>query len=605
MVGLDWWIIGVYVAVVTGIGILFCKKASGSLAEFFVAGRNLPWWLAGTSLIATSFAADTPLAITGIVAEKGIAGNWLWWNQVVVWILAVVFFARLWRRSGILTDAEFIEIRYGGRAGSFLRGFKAFYQSVIISTYALAWVMLAVQKIVSATLETPQWVPAVQTQLESGFGLAPGSIDVWKWFVLLSLFFVATLYTAVSGFWGIVVTDLFQFTIAMAASVIFAFYAIDAVGGLAPLKAGLVSRFGEGGADDIMSFMPRAGSPWMPLTTFAIFLGVLWWGDCGGFVAQRLFSTRTDRDSVLTALWYSLVHFALRPWPWIVVALVTLVYYPRLEDPELGYPMLMMDILPAGLRGLMVASLLAAFMSTVDTHLNLNASYFVNDIYKRFLAPGATEARCVWISRLSTIGFAALAIIVAYFMTSIKDAWLFLFNLQAGLGLVLMLRWFWWRVNVWSEISAMIASLVVTPAVRIVRSYCQEHYGLNWSDAMCVLITVVVCTVTWLVVTWLTPPSDPEKLESFYRRVRPSVGFWKPIAGRCADVMPRQLGWRTGLVWLLGVTALYAVTFGVGKLILGVPITGVVLLVIGMITTITAFRLGTASPRSAGTSATS
>ena len=562
----DWAIVAAYIVFITVVGLLFIRRAGGSVAEFFVAGRNLPWWLAGTSLIATSFAADTPLAITGIVAEHGIAGNWLWWNQVVAWILAVVIFARLWRRSGLLTDAEFAEVRYGGRGGSFLRVFKAFYYSVIVSTYTLAWVMLAMQKIVAATMPTPEWTLALQHGIETSLGISPGAIDLWKWIVLVGLFFVAAFYTVLSGFWGIVVTDLIQFAIAMVASILFAVFAVHAVGGMSSLNAQLVERFGREGFDQMTSFLPAMDSAWMPFSTFVIFLSVLWWGDCGGFAAQRMFSTRSDRDSVLTALWYSVMHFAVRPWPWIIVALVTLVYYPDLTDREAGYPMLMMEILPAGLRGLMVASLLAAFMSTVDTHLNWNASYFVNDIYKRFLAPGASERRCVFVSRLATVGFAALAILVAYFMTSIKNAWVLLFNLQAGIGMVLMLRWLWWRINAWSEISAMLTSLVATGLVHLLRS----QYQLDWSDAFCILITVVACTIIWVSVTLLTPACDVEKLRAFYRRVHPPAWFWDAVlvASDRKDESVAQRGGGAVATWCFGAAGLYAAMFAIGNFVL-------------------------------------
>ena len=556
---LDWSIIGLYVVFITIVGFAFIRKASGSVADFFVAGRNLPWWLAGTSLIATSFAADTPLAITGIVADKGIAGNWLWWNQVVAWALAVVFFARLWRRSGVITDAEFIELRYGGKPGAFLRGFRAFYMSVIFSTYTLAWVMLAMQKIVGATMQPPQWIGGVQTGIESALGLSAGSVDAWKWLVLVALFFVATLYTAFSGFWGIVVTDLVQFVIAMAASVLFAFYAVDAVGGMAALKHKLAEQFGTSQGARLLDFLPASNSPWMPVTTFAVYLSVLWWGDCNGFAAQRLFSTRSEKDSVLSAIWYSIAHFALRPWPWIVVALVTLVYYPQLTDREAGYPMLMMEILPIGLRGVMVASLLAAFMSTVDTHLNWNASYFVNDIYKRFWAPDASERRCIFVSRVSTFGFAGLAIVLAYYMTSVKDAWVFLFNMQAGIGMVLMLRWFWWRINAWSEISAMVASLVVTTAL--------ARYT-DWDAAMRIVATVGICTPIWLAVTYLTSPVDDKTLDKFYRRIRPDRALWGPVARRCSDVTGGVRIVKSLWSWVAVAMALYSGMFAVGKIVL-------------------------------------
>ena len=591
MAAIDWVIIGIYIAFVTAVGFIFVKRAGGSVAEYFVAGRNLPWWLAGTSLIATSFAADTPLAITGFVAKHGIAGNWLWWNQVIIWMLATVFFARLWRRSGILTDAELIELRYDGPPAAFLRGFKAFYSSVILSTITLAWVMLAMQKIVSATIAPPEWIGVWQAQLTGWLGWEPDAVDLWKIMVLAVLVVIATFYTVLSGFWGIVVTDLVQLIIAMVASIMFAVFAVNAVGGMGALHTRLAEQYGSDAARDLLAFFPSADSDFMPLMTFAVYLGVLWWGDIGGFAAQRMFSTRSDRDSVLMTIWYSVVHFAIRPWPWIVVALVTLVYYPTLEDREAGYPMLMMEILPDGVRGLMVASLLAAFMSTVDTHLNWNASYFVNDFYKRFWAPDASNQRCVVVSRLATLGFAVLAIVVAYFLQSIEYAWVFLFNLQAGIGLVLMLRWFWWRVNVWSEISAMIASLVIAPGTRWFRA----AYDTGWSDAMCILITVGTVSLVWLLVTFLTAPTPATKLDAFYRKVRPDGGFWGPVLRRCADLTPARFHTAHLLVLVFGIGGLYAGIFGVGCVVLGNPLSGLALLACSLAAAGAAWSVGSRS----------
>jgi solute:Na+ symporter, SSS family len=562
---IDWTIIGGYVVLITCIGLAFVKRASGSVAQYFVAGRNLPWWIAGTSLVATSFAADTPLFVTGVVAEKGIAGNWLWWNQVVAWALAMVFFAQLWRRAGIMTDAEFIELRYGGRPGAFLRGFKAVYTPVIFSTWTIAWVMLGMHKIVSATLGRPAWAADLQTAVEGAFGLAPGSVDLWKWIVLISLFLVTTFYTALSGLWGIVITDLVQFTVKMTAAVLFAIWAVKAVGGMDMLRERLTTEFGAERASNLFAFFPERESPWMPISTFAIYLGVLWWGDCGGFAAQRFFSTRSERDSVLTAVWYSIAHFALRPWAWIVVALVSLVYYPHLPDPEMGYPRLMMEVLPVGLRGMMIASLLAAFMSTVNTHLNWNASYFVGDVYIRFIAPAASERQRVRVSRLAVLGFAALAIVIAYFMTSIGGAVVILLNLQAGIGLVIMLRWFWWRINAWSEISAMIASLVTTTLLH----YLAEWHVIDWSAAVRIVATAGICAAVWIPVTLLTPPSGEGTLDAFYRRIRPQAALWRPVARRCPEVTGSDNLGAALINWVLCAVAFYAAMIGIGKLVFG------------------------------------
>lgn len=561
---IDWLIVVGYLGAITLVGLLFIKRANSSVAEYFVAGRSLPWWLAGTSLVATSFAADTPLFVAGLIATKGIAGNWVWWNQVVAWALAIAFFARLWRRSGVVTDAEFVELRYSGPSAAFLRGFRGFYVSCIFSTATLAWVMLAMQKIVAATIAQPEWVAAFQTSLESSLGVSTGSIDLWKVLVLGSLFVLATLYTALSGMWGIVVTDLLQLAVAMVGSCLFAWYALDSVGGMAELQSRLAETLGDSRSTELLSLFPGPQAEWMPWGAFLVFLTIVWWGDCNGFAAQRLFSTRSENDSVLAAIWYAILHFAIRPWPWVIVGLVALVLYPGLEDPETGYPRLLNELLPTGLRGLLIASLLAAFMSTVDTHLNWNASYFVNDIYRRFMNPGATDRQCVLVSKLAVLAFAALSIVVALFMTSIQDAVLLLFNLQAGIGLVLMLRWFWWRVNAWSEVAAMVGSLIVTTTL----PWISESYALDWSVATRIVITVLVVTPFWVAVTYLTAPTSQERLDAFYRRIRPPAALWGPVASRHPDIASDLSAGRTLTTWGLVMAALFSLMLCVGSLVL-------------------------------------
>lgn len=571
---LDWSIVGGYIILVSVVGLLFIRRASGSVDDFFVAGRKLPWWIAGTSLIATSFAADTPLAISGLVARGGISGNWMWWSQIVAWTLAVAFFAKLWRRTGLLTDAEFIELRYGGQSGAFLRGFKALYVSLIFSTGTLAWVMLAMQKIVDVAIGEPAWIAPLEKSVAAYLGMSAESIDLWKWFVLIALFMVATVYTVLSGFWGIVVTDLIQFTIAIVASMIFAGYAVHSVGGLAGLQEGLVERLGTEQFGSFMSFFSTSdteqhkplwsGAEGTGYLSILIFITVNWWGDCsGGIGTQRLFSTRSERDSILAVIWYNLGHFVIRIWPWILVALVAMIHFPQSEDPEANYPQLMMTLLPSGMRGLMIASLLAAFMSTVDTHLNWNSSYFVNDIYRRFLKKSATQKQCVAASRWSTLGFAALAITIAAFIDSIGDAWLFLFNIQAGLGMVLMVRWFWWRVSAWSEISAMIASLAVTTVLPMVSSY----YGYEWSGPFRILLTTIICTPVWIIVTLIAQPPRAETLDNFYTKVRPPGPFWKPLARRNPDVFTEQNLARPMIGWLVSAVGLFSLMFLIGQLL--------------------------------------
>jgi SSS family solute:Na+ symporter len=376
--------------------------------------------------------------------------------------------------------------------------------------------------------------------------------------------------------------------VAMVASLMFAILAVDSVGGMAELKLRLFEAFGAERTSDILRFVPSMDSPLMPLSVVAVYMSVAWWTDCGGFAAQRMFSTKDERESILSAIWYSIAHFALRPWPWIVVGLVALLRYPHLADPESGYPKLMLAILPTGLLGIMIASLLAAFMSTVDTHLNWNASYFVTDIYKRFIAPDADEARCVKVSRWSVVAFAALAVTIAYFMSSIQSAVIILFSLQAGIGLVLILRWFWWRINAWTEIAAMIGSLVVNSAAIAANHGLRAGWeigplgqwlldnGLLERSSDVVQIpghavmagTVLFTTPVWILVTLLTSPAQQAQLDTFYRQVRPARLFWGPVSRRNPGVKVDGNALQFLVGWIGGTVSLYTAMFAIGKLVL-------------------------------------
>ncbi|HEU5090833.1 MAG TPA: sodium:solute symporter family protein, partial [Roseiflexaceae bacterium] len=385
MLLLDWIIVGAYFALSAGIGLAYTKRAGKSVSEFFVSGRSLPWWLAGTSMVATTFAADTPLAVTGMVAQNGVAGNWLWWNMVMSGILTVFFYAHLWRRAHVLTDVEFAELRYSGKPAVALRVFRALYMALPINLIIMGWVNLAMIKILDVVL----------------------GVDPLQAFLLM--FAVTMVYSVLSGLWGVVVTDFFQFIIAMGGSIVLAVYAVLEVGGIGQLKARLPEHFGN--TEAALSILPAAGASWMPLTAFLAYLSVQWWATSypgaepggGGYIAQRIFSARSERDGLLATLWFNIAHYAIRPWPWILTALCVVVLYPGLDDPATGYLRAVVDLLPTGLKGLLVAAFAAAYMSTISTQLNWGASYLINDLYLRFVNPNPKHRKVVLLSRVATV----------------------------------------------------------------------------------------------------------------------------------------------------------------------------------------------------------
>lgn len=549
MTGLDWAVILAYFALATTIGVSLARRGGRSVADYFVGGRALPWWLAGTSMVATTFAADTPLAVTELVAQYGVAGNWLWWNMVMSGILTVFFYARLWRRAGVLTDVEFTELRYGGRPAAILRAFRAGYLALPVNLIVMGWVNLAMVEIASVALDIPRLA------------------------ALLVCFFLAAGYSVLSGLWGVVVTDFFQFGLALGGAIVLAVFAVEAVGGISGLEAGLADVYGS--AEAATALLPATGVAWMPAITFAVYLAMNWWASWypgaepggGGYVAQRIFSARTERDGLLATLWFNVAHYALRPWPWILVALSTTVLYPGLENPRQGYVMAILDLLPPGLTGLLLAGLAAAYMSTISTQLNWGASYLVNDLYARFLDRGEGEAHLIRVSRAATLVLMLASLVVTYFMSSIEGAWRFLLAIGAGTGLVLILRWYWWRINAWSEIAAMVASLAVSLVLWFGAGLDPDDPG-QWAGIM--IVTVACSTAAWLAATFLTRPEPDEVLEGFYRRVRPGGPGWSAVSTRLGfgreEIEGGTLNWTN---WVAGVVAVYTALFGTGKLIFG------------------------------------
>jgi Na+/proline symporter len=554
---LDIVVVVAFFAINLSIGLWYARGSGKNIGEYFLSGRSAPWWLTGTSMVATTFAVDTPLAVTGFVAQNGIAGNWLWWNMAASGILTVFFFAALWRRSGVLTDVEFIELRYGGKPASALRGVRAVYQGVLVNTIIMGWVNLAMVKILSLTLHVPT-LPAL--------------------YVCLAL---TALYVTIGGFWSVLVTDFLQFIVKMTMAIVLAVVAVAAVGGISALKSGLAAIDAHRGNGSVLAFTPFGGdASWMPLTTFLVFVGVSWWASSypgaepggGSYIAQRIFASRSEKDAVLATLFFNVAHYALRPWPWILVALSALVLYPHgvigangKLDPELGYVQTLVDHLPAALRGLMLAGFLAAYMSTIGTQLNLGASYLTNDLYRRFVNRDASDGHYVVISRWMTVVAMILAAVVTLFMSSVGEAWKYMLTLTAGVGLVMILRWYWWRINAWSEISALAASAIVG-------SWCYLSGIVAGDDpnatAKRLLITVVATTVVWIVVTFVTKPESEATLRQFYGRVRPAGSGWGPIARLVPGGSEDRLGIAL-LDWVAGLGLVYGTLFGIGRLVLG------------------------------------
>jgi len=555
---IDWAIVVGYFALSTLIGFIFTKRGGESLEEYFLSGRQVPWWLAGAAMVATTFAADTPLVVTGLVATKGVAGNWLWWNMVMSGMLTVFFFARLWRRARVMTDVEFAEIRYSGKPAAFLRGFRALYLGIAVNLIIMGWVTRAMIKILTISL-----------------GISP--------FLAVGICFVITVaYAVAAGLWAVLWTDLIQFVIKMSAVIVLAIYAVNKVGGMDALIAGVSKHFGSETA--ALSVLPVKVTPngfeayaWMPLLALGVFLSMQWWAAYypgaepggGGYVAQRIFSAKTERDGVLATLFFQVAHYALRPWPWIITGLATVIMYPTLQDKEAGYVHAFVDLLPTPWRGFMLAGFAAAYMSTIGTHLNWGASYLVNDFYKRFVNKSAPDKHYVNVGRAATILLFLASIIVTSQLSSVEKAWKFLLAMGAGTGLVLILRWYWWRINAWSEISAMIVSFL---ASLVFMNVVPPRFAANDpnADAWIMIGTVAVTTVTWVVATFLTKPEPDGVLDAFYRRVRPGGPGWRQVAERLGygreSIPGGALAWTN---WIAGIVAVYTTLFGIGKLVFG------------------------------------
>lgn len=527
------------------------------MSDFFLGGRNLPWWIAGTSMVATTFAADTPLAVNELVGQSGISGNWLWWNFLFGGMLTTFFFSRLWRRAEVLTEVELIEFRYSGKAAAFLRGFKSLYLGLFMNSIIVGWVNVALIAI-----------------LKIFFGIS----DEHALYYVAGAMILTSLYAAMSGLWGVAITDMVQFVIAMTGCIILAVLVLasEKIGGIDGLKSQLPAWS--------MEFFPRIGEVTsagqiastltISLGTFLAYISVQWWASWypgaepggGGYIAQRMMSAKNEKHSIFATLFFQIAHYCLRPWPWIIVGLCAIVLYPDLSyaDKKLGYVMAMKEFLPPGLKGLLLVAFLAAYMSTISTQLNWGTSYLVNDFYKRFIKPSEqfsseeqAQKHYIRISRIVTFLAMAVALFATTQITTISGVWSFIIECGAGLGLVLILRWYWWRINAWTEIAATLAPFI---------GYTLTRYVFNLEFPNSFFLTVGFTTVAWISVMYLTKPEDSKTLQAFYKKVKPE-GWWTPV--RESLTLPKTASRMTGLVlcWLFAVVMTYSILIGTGKFI--------------------------------------
>jgi Na+/proline symporter len=564
LVTIDYLIVAAYFVLSIGTGLFFARKAKRSMLDYFLSHRSMPWWIAGTTMVATTFSADTPLAVTEMVVKNGVAGNWLWWSMLGSGMLTVFFFARLWRRAEVVTDVELTELRYAGRPAAFLRGFRAAYLGLVVNIIIMGWVNLGMAKVLSGTL------------------------GISKWYALVACLLITFFYTVISGYWGVAATDGMQYLFEMGGAIILAVVALGAVGGVAMLKLKLGAAHPAftppgttfGSSDAVMAFWPTGDGVWVvPAITLAALLGLNWWASWypgaepggGGYVVQNMLACRNEREARSAALFFNIAHYAIRSWPWVITALCTLVLYGgavhvgAVEDPGANYVRAMVDLLPVGLRGLMLASFAAAYMSTQATQMNWGSSYLVNDLYRRFLRRDASEMHYVRASRVATAVTLVLSLIVTVFMDQISHAWQFLLMLGAGTGLVYILRWYWWRVNAWSEVSAMAAALITSLTLRNFFDDSPRGFALS------LIITTGLTTIVWLLVTLITAPEPRSTLDAFYAKVRPAGPGWGLIARESGIVPVRGELSRNAVAWAAGVVLVYSIMFATGSLIFHYP----------------------------------
>ncbi|HEX4932268.1 MAG TPA: sodium:solute symporter family protein [Gemmatimonadaceae bacterium] len=577
LTSLDWIIVLVSIVVSFLPAVVLARRAGSSTAEFFTSGRSAPWWLVGVSMVATTFSTDTPNLVTNLVREKGVANNWAWWSFLLTGMMTVFFYARLWRRSNVLTDLEFYEIRYSGKAATFVRGFRAVYLGLFFNCVIMASVNLAAAKIANVMLGWPMG----QTLLVCA---------------VLNVAFAAT-----SGLWGVLVTDFIQFGIAMAGAFAAAYFSLQQpeVGGLAGLFAKIPPQ--------TLHLLPDFSDWGLTLSVLVIPLTVQWWSvwypgsepGGGSYIAQRMLASKSENDALAGTLFFNFAHYALRPWPWIITALCSILVFPELGDisrtfpyvdptligHDMAYPA-MLKFLPAGFMGLMIAGMLAAYVSTISTHLNWGTSYLVHDVYRRFVKPGATEAHYVMTGRLVTALLMVLAASLTFVLDSARQSFELLMSIGAGTGLLYLLRWFWWRVSAWCEIAAMVTSFLIALGF-----FVAGKAGAAVPSHISLIVGVVVTTAVWVATAYLAPPTAPEKLDTFFARVRPAGPGWKVVQERTgvapsSDSLPMSL-----LGWVLGCAFVYAALFGAGSFLYGNTAQGMLWLAVFVVSTVGLARI--------------
>ena len=572
---IDWLIILAFFILSLVIGIIVSKKSGKDVTEFFLSGRKMPWWLLGISMVATTFSADTPNLVTDIVRTNGVAGNWVWWAFLLTGMLTVFVYAKLWRRSEVLTDLEFYELRYSGKGAAFLRGFRAFYLGAVFNVLIMASVCLAGIKIGGALL-----------------GLSPVE-------TLLISCAITVIYSSIGGLRGIIITDFFQFILAMVAT----FWAAYEIVNL-PQVAGLTNLLNHPDVIPKLNLIPDIADTDLFIAVFIIPLAVQWWAvwypgaepGGGGYVAQRMLSAKDEKNAIWATLLFNFMHYAVRPWPWILIALASIVVFPNLESlqeafpntivgNDLAYPA-MISFLPAGLLGLLVASLIAAFMSTISTHLNWGSSYLVHDFYRRFFVKDKTEKHYVFMGRVFTVLLMVFSAFFALFLNNSLQAFGIILQIGAGTGLIFILRWFWYRVNVYSELTAMIVSFIVALAFEFI-------IPNNFSVEEKLIIGVTITTISWLIVTMITPPSNMETLQNFYKKIQPGGPGWKKVIeeseSKGITITGKKEKWDVPsgiLCMLFGSISVYSILFGIGYILYSQTTTGIIFLVISVLSVI-------------------
>jgi Na+/proline symporter len=565
---IDWIVIALCLAAAFAPAVFFARRASRGTAEFFASGRAAPWWLIGTSMVATTFSTDTPNLVTDFVRSNGVSQNWEWWAFLLTGMMTVFFYAKMWRRSGVLTDLEFYELRYSGRSAAFVRGFRAVYLGLFFNCAIMASVTLAAAKIANVMLGWSR----IQTVVICGL--------------------ICIVFSALAGLWGVLASDMIQFAIAMVGVVAAAYVALSQpeVGGL----VGLVSQIDPA----TLRLLPDFSDWGLTLSVLVVPITIQWWSvwypgaepGGGSYIAQRMLAAKDERHAMAATLWFNIAHYALRPWPWIIVALCSLLVFPTLADlktalphvsddligNDMAYPA-MLTLLPAGLLGLLVASLLSAYVSTMSTHLNWGCSYLVHDLYRRFVNRGASERHLVWVSRVMTAVLMVVSGLAVFLLTTAGEAFHLLLSIGAGTGLLYLLRWFWWRINAWSEIAAMASSFTIAVTLFLAR-----RGGLEMSSHVALVLSVSLTTIVWVVVTYMTPPVDTETLRSFYYKVRPAGRGWGKIVGDDAEAAPRDSLTLGFAGWVFGCTFVYSALFGTGAILYGETVQGTVCLAVAI-----------------------